>query len=176
MNFPAGIDEGFEIYRHNGHLRVLDNGKQSEYKDLPESKRSIFRSEMKEGIKVLESLRNMGYTDMEEMELMFVGCRYGALNSTPDLNGSKTSPDAPSCDVLKNCPGFGYVCRIPDHLSRHEYQIALYIGKGKLDKEICTIMGISLPTCRTHQERIHTKLHLNNRVEVALWAQNLGNV
>ncbi len=176
MNFPAGIEEGFEIYRHKGHLRVLDNGKRSDYKDLPEEKRAIFRAEMKEGVRVLESLRNMGYTDVEEMEIIFVGCRYGALNSTPDLSGSITSPDAPSCDVLKSCPGFGYVCRIPDRLTRQEYQIAVFIGKGKLDKEICDIMGISLPTCRTYFGRIHEKLHLNNRVEIALWAQNLGIV
>jgi len=176
MNFPAGIEEGFEIYRHEGHLRVLDNGKRSEYKDLPEEKRAIFRSEMKEGIRVLESLHNMGVSDPEEMELLFVGCRYGALNSKPDLNGSKTEADAPVCDVLKTCPGFGYVCRIPDRLSRNEYLIAGYIGKGMLDKEICDIMDISLPTCRTYFSRIHDKLRLNNRVEIALWAQNIGIV
>ncbi|MEI6567974.1 MAG: helix-turn-helix transcriptional regulator [Verrucomicrobiota bacterium] len=176
MNFPAGIDEGFEIYLHDGHLRVLNNGRRSEYKDLPEEKRAIFRSEMKEGIKVLESLRTMGHSELEEMEMVFVGCRYGALNSIPDLNGSKTSSDAPSCDKLKTCQGFGYVCRIPEHLSRNEYFIACLIGKGKLDKEICNIMEISLPTCRTYFARIHEKLHLNNRVEIALWAQNLGIV
>lgn len=176
MNFPAGIDEGFEIYLHEGHLRVLYNGKRSEYKDLPEAKRAIFRSEMKEGIRVLESLRNMGYSDLEEMEMVFVGCRYGALDSRPDLEGLKTYPDSPCCEKLKTCQGFGYVCRIPEHLSRNEYLIARYIGKGKLDKEICVIMEISLPTCRTYFARIHEKLHLNNRVEIALWAQNLGIV
>lgn len=176
MNFPAGIEEGFEIYLHDGHLRVLNNGKRSEYKDLPEEKRAIFRSEMKEGIRVLDSLRSMGHFDLEEMEMVFVGCRYGALNSSPDLTGSKTNPDAPSCDGLKRCPGFGYVCRIPEHLSRNEYLIAGYIGKGYLDKEICAIMEITLPTCRTYFARIHEKLHLNNRVEIALWAQNLGIV
>lgn len=176
MNFPSGIEEGFEIYRHEEHLRVLDNGKRSEYKDLPEEKRSIFRSEMKEGIKVLESLRNMGYSDLEEMELIFVGCRYGALDSKPDLVGKQTESDAPRCEKLQRCFGFGIVCRIPDHLSRQEYRIAEYIGKGKLDKEICDILNITMPTCRTFQRRIHEKLHLNNRIEIALWAQNLGIV
>ena len=176
MNFPAGIEEGFEIYRHEGHLRVLNNGKRSEYKDLPEEKRAIFRSEMKEGIRVLESLRSMGYIDLEEMEMVFVGCRYGSLNSTPDLSGSKTCADAPVCEAVVNCPGFGYVCRVPAHLSRREYLIACFIGKGKLDKEICDTMCISLATCRTYFSRIHEKLHLNNRVEIALWAQNLGIV
>ena len=176
MNFPAGIEEGFEIYLHDGHLRVLNNGKRSEYKDLPEEKRAIFRSEMKEGIKVLECLHIMGYSDLDEIEMVFVGCRYGSLNSKPDLDGFTTLPDPPSCDKIKSCPGFGYVCRIPDHLSRNEYFIARLIGKGKLDKEICDIMEISLPTCRTYFSRIHEKIHLNNRVEIALWAQNLGIV
>ncbi|MEI7424462.1 MAG: LuxR C-terminal-related transcriptional regulator [Prolixibacteraceae bacterium] len=176
MNFPAGIDEGFEIYLHEGHLRVLNNGRRSEYKDLSDEKRSIFRSEMKEGIRVMESLQLMGHSDLEEMEMIFVGCRFGTLNSAPDLEGNKTKPDAPCCDKIKECPGFGFVCRIPEHLSRQEYLISTYIGRGYLDKEICDMLNITLPTCRTHINRIHEKLHLNNRVEIALWAQNLGIV
>lgn len=174
MKFPAGIDEGFEIYLHENHLRVLQNGKRSEYVDLPDQKRELFRKEMSEGKNVIESLRLMGCRSAEEMEITFVGCRFGAINGTPDLIAFKVIPDAPNCEKIGHCPGYGYVCRIPDNLTRKEYEVARFIGMGKLDKEICILLDIALPTERTYIERISEKLHLNNRLEIALWAQNLG--
>ena len=176
MSFPAGIDEGFEIYLHEGRLRCLENGVRDEYVNLPDATRYVFRAEMYQDAKAIYGLKRMGYSDPVAMELKFVGCRYGALDSKPDLTGGITMPDAPVCDDMQVCPGFSFVCLIPDHLSRQEYRIAQYIGKGLLDKEICDRINITLPTCRTFQSRIHDKLHVNNRVEVALWAQNIGIV
>jgi len=175
-HFPAGVEEGFEIYRHNKDLRVLIDGEKTDYINLPAATRYVFKSEMYQDPKAIYGLKRMGLSDPEQMEIKFVSCRYGALNSKPDLVGIHTSPDAPSCEEMTRCPGFGYVCRIPDSLSRHEYLIAQYIGKGKLDKEICDIFHITLSTCRTFQCRIHQKLHLNNRNEIAYWAQNSGAV
>ena len=171
-HFPAGVEEGFEIYRHNSDLRVLNDGVRSNYMDLPESTRYVFRTEMYQDPKAIYGLKRMGYSDPEAMELVFVGCRYGALNSHPDLVGIRTASDAPSCEMMARCPGFGYVCRIPANLSRREFLITQFIGKGRLDKEIADIMGITMATCRTFQARIHEKLHINNRNEIAYWAQN----
>ena len=174
MSFPAGIEVGFEIYKHNHDLRVLNDGERTDYVNLPASTRYIFKTEMCQDPKAIWGLKRMGYSDPEEMELKFVSCRYGALNSSPDMVGITTKPDAPNCgEEMTRCPGFGCVCRIPDQLSRREYLIAQLIGKGKLDKEICNMFHITIATCRTFQNRIHNKLHLNNRVEVAYWAQNL---
>jgi DNA-binding CsgD family transcriptional regulator len=176
MNFPAGIEEGVEIYLHHNHLRVLDNGLRSEYVNLPDEKREIFRSEMRQDKRIFVLLRLMGCQTPEEMELKYVGCRYGALDDTPDLIGTTTSYDPPNCEQIGHCPGFGVVCRIPDQLTRKEFEVSRYIGRGKLDKEICSILKIALPTVRTYIDRIREKLSLNNRVEIALWAQNLGIV
>ena len=176
MNFPAGIEAGFEIYLHEGHLRILEDGNRSDYVDLCQEKRAIFRSEMKACGKITNALHEMGITEPEQMELKYVGCRYGTLSSLPDLVGKTTISDAPSCDMMGHCPGFGVVCRIPDHLARKEYLIARYIGKGYYDKEICSILSIKQTSCRTHINRIFEKLNLSNRLEIALWAQSLGIV
>jgi DNA-binding NarL/FixJ family response regulator len=108
------------------------------------------------------------------MEKTYVGCRYGAMDGTPDMKGVQTKSDAPSCKELSKCPGYGSVCRIPENLTRQEYQVAVFIGRGKMDKEICDIMNIAQPTLRTYIARIHDKLSINNRIEIALWAQNLS--
>lgn len=176
MKFPAGIDEGFEIYLHNNKVRVLNNGVRMEYTQLPDSTRAIFIREFNYDRNLLMTLQRMGCESGEEMELRFVGCRYGAINGTPDLSGSETTADAPCCEHMPYCPGYGTVCLIPEKLSRKEFLVAGYIGRGKLDKEISHLLGITLPTVRTYIDRLHRKLNMNNRVEIALWAQNLGIV
>jgi len=46
MSFPAGIEVGFEIYKHNHDLRVLNDGERTDYVNLPASTRYIFKTEM----------------------------------------------------------------------------------------------------------------------------------
>ncbi len=176
MNLPAGIESGFEIYLSKFDVRVLIDGKRIDYLDLPKITRAIFCTEMYANKRVIESLQLMGYSKPDEMELKFVGCRYGAINETPDLVTCLTIADAPNCENIGRCPGYGNVCLIPCKLTRKEYQVARFIAIGKLDKEICHLLEITLPTCRTYFVRIREKLGLNNRVEIALWAQRLGIV
>jgi DNA-binding NarL/FixJ family response regulator len=171
---PAGIEEGIELYKHNDKIRVMVEGVRMDYHNLPEEIRSIFREEMSTDNKVMAQLKEMGISDSEEMERTFVGCRYGTLDSMPDLIGVKTYPDAPNCVSINKCQGYGIICKIPGNLTKQEYLVALYIVKGKQDKEICDSMQIAVPTLRTYMSRIHEKLNVNNRIEIALWMQNLG--
>jgi len=176
MNLPAGIESGFEIYLSKSDVRVMIDGIRVDYLNLPEMTRAIFCAEMYASKRVIESLRMMGHSHPDEMELKFVGCRYGAINETPDLVTGITIADAPNCENIGHCLGYGTVCLIPCKLTRKEYQVARFIAIGKLDKEICHLLEITLPTCRTYFVRIREKLGLNNRVEIALWAQKLGIV
>ena len=175
MNLPAGIEKGFEIYVHNDNLRVFIDGKRSDYLNLSFDIRKLFINEMAHSAHVVDRLSEMGILP-SKMELKFVACRYGSLNGTPDLQNTVLTPDAPNCDKIGNCPGYGIVCLIPCNLTRREYLIVSLIALGKQDKEICDSLDIAMPTCHTYKERIRDKLHLNNRVEIALWAQKLGIV
>lgn len=176
MCIPAGIEEGFNIYRHGDDLRVMIDGQRSDYVDLPQKTRSIFCDEMNQSKKVIEALMKMGCAENETQELKFVGCRYGGLNETPDLVNGKTFPDPPQCENIGDCPGYGTVCVLPCRLTRKEYRVATLVAKGKQDKEICYSLGITLSTCRTYFARIHNKLSINNKMEIALWAQKMGIV
>jgi DNA-binding CsgD family transcriptional regulator len=122
----------------------------------------------------------MKITTPDEMEETFVACRYGALNDVPDLDDGILTPDFPVCDKLETCPGFGKVCIQPEgpggKISRREYMVIILVAKGKLDKEIAATLQIELPTVRTYLNRIREKLNINNRIEIALWAQKYSIV
>ncbi|KAF5056974.1 Bacterial regulatory protein, luxR family [anaerobic digester metagenome] len=177
--FPAGLEGSIEIYRHDNDVRALVNGNRMDYLELPSILREPFQAELIADPKALNCIKyDMRISDPDEIEKKFVACRYGALDSTPDLTGNRTCSDAPCCESIGSCPGFDIVCKIPlapnGRLSRQEYIVIKLISQGKLDKEIAAELSIELSTVRTYLCRIREKLCINNRIEIALWAMQKG--
>ena len=54
-------------------------------------------------------------------------------------------------------------------LSARELDVARAVSRGLGNQEIATQLFISLSTVKTHLTSIQNKLHLRNRVEVAIW-------
>ena len=176
MILPAGIENGLEIYRNENGVSVLLNGNRNTYMELPDQLREPFQVALIKDPKALEALVEMGILDGDDQEEMFVGCRFGALNYRPDLDGSVLHSDAPFCDKIKTCSGFAKVCQIPAGLSRMEFVVSVEIGRGLLNKEIAAKHEIKENTVETHKRRALKKLCFNNRIELARWAQNEGIV
>lgn len=59
-----------------------------------------------------------------------------------------------------------------DLLSDREREVASAIGQGASNAEIAEGLYMSLPTVKTHVSRILAKLDLNNRVQIALLAND----
>lgn len=182
MSIPSGLeDHNLEIYRYKNTARAIYNGKTMNYTNLPESIREVFQAELISDRKACNCIRSkMCITDSEAMEVTYVSCRYGALNHIADLKGKKTACDMPVCDETETCPGYDIVCKAPEgpggSLARREFQIAVLIANGRLDKEISAELGIQIPTTRTHINRIREKLGVNNRIEIALWMHKQGTI
>ncbi|HEY8454411.1 MAG TPA: response regulator transcription factor [Actinopolymorphaceae bacterium] len=59
-------------------------------------------------------------------------------------------------------------------LSDREHTIACAVAQGKSNAEIGATLHLSVPTVKTHISRILDKLHLNNRVQIALLVHDAG--
>jgi DNA-binding NarL/FixJ family response regulator len=55
-----------------------------------------------------------------------------------------------------------------EKLTGREQEILALVAKGRLDKEIASALGISIPTVRTHLRHIYDKLHVQCRTEATL--------
>lgn len=175
---PAGIEgSGIEVYKdYQNKLFYIQDGIKQSYLMMPFEYRSVFRTEMDEDMDAkLVMKKDFNITDENKMEEMFVSCRYGNLDYQPDLLDGRLQHDAPHCNNILSCPGFGVICKIPvtpsgKKLTRKEYHIISRISIGKQAKEIASEMNSSEATTRTHTQRIHAKLQVNNNVEVSKWA------
>jgi DNA-binding CsgD family transcriptional regulator len=58
-------------------------------------------------------------------------------------------------------------------LTSRESEVAFWVEEGKTNPEIALILGIAARTVEKHMERVLAKLHLENRVAVALRLQRL---
>jgi len=61
-----------------------------------------------------------------------------------------------------------------EKLSVREHEIARSIGRGLSNKEIAEELGISEATVKAHITNIFLKLGLSDRLQVALYVQNIG--
>ena len=177
QKLPAGISgEGIEVFRDNeDRVFYLQNGTKLPYLMMPEEHREKFQAELAADQTALAVIKSeFGLTSTNDCEEMFAGCRYGNLDYRCDLINETMTHDSPRCSKIEYCKGFNVVCRIPipknGALTRSEYRIVTLIARGKQTKEISEMLGIVDATTRTHTQRIHAKLGVNNNVEVATWA------
>jgi len=61
-----------------------------------------------------------------------------------------------------------------DRLSEREREVAIAVGQGKSNAEISADLFMSVATVKAHMTHMLAKLELNNRVQVALLAQEAG--
>ncbi len=178
-NLPAGLeDDNLELYRtQKFKAAAVTGGQRFEYLELPLIMREPFQAELIQDKKTHDFIKHeWKIFDADKTEEAFVSCRYGGLNSSPDLCKGKITPDAPCCNDILTCNGLGIVCLIPEtkngKLSKQEYRVVFLVAQGHLDKEIANILNIEIPTIRTYLNRIREKLCVNNRIEIAQWARN----
>jgi DNA-binding NarL/FixJ family response regulator len=67
------------------------------------------------------------------------------------------------------CAGADYAAeKLPESLTPREKELAALILEGKSNREIAEALGITERTVKAHLGRIYEKLHVSNRLELAL--------
>ncbi|MGW4248828.1 response regulator [Nocardia sp. NPDC004722] len=61
-------------------------------------------------------------------------------------------------------------------LSDRELDVARLVARGLTNQEICERLSVALGTVKAHLGNIQTKLDVRNRVEIAAWAWETGQV
>lgn len=61
-----------------------------------------------------------------------------------------------------------------DRLTEREREVAIAVGRGLSNAEIATELYMSVATVKAHVSHLLTKLKLNNRVQIALLANDAG--
>lgn len=60
------------------------------------------------------------------------------------------------------------------HLTAAEKRILALVSMAKTNKEIARVLGISPSTVKRHIENVLKKLHLKNRIEVAIYGLSVN--
>lgn len=178
---PAGLmDKNVEIFEHEGRAWALYNGERMPFHRMPQDIYNAFFEEMlrdKEAMKALDTMLDKSFSNKFNQ---FLICRYGALDSTPDLDTSKVNftPEYHECGNRNNCPFSFVLCdrviiktdKGDIHLTRKEVEIVKLIASGLTDKETADQAKIALNTLLTHKKNIYSKLGIQSNVQLTLLA------
>lgn len=99
------------------------------------------------------------------------------LNSTctklteAKLTRSKSLPevDRAADSRSESAAGGMRLVRLAPKVTAAEERVLSLVSRGKTNKEIAAVLGISPATVKRHMEKILTKLGLRNRVEAAIF-------
>jgi len=59
-------------------------------------------------------------------------------------------------------------------LTRREMEVAVWVARGKTNKEIAATLSISPRTVEVHVDRIMRKLEFASRVQIGIWVASRG--
>lgn len=96
-----------------------------------------------------------------------------------DVDGAP-APDAPGAvaglrgSTRLDASGTGSARRLPDDLTPREIDVLRALGRGLSNANIAEELVISLATVKTHVSSVLAKLHLNSRMQAAIYARAVG--
>lgn len=126
----------------------------------------------------MEVLKNSGLTDALVIPTYGPYGRPGLLALAnpvhPDLLAEMNRPLASAvAQQVHMRMEFLQITEPPPGLSPREREIVKWLGKGKSNTDIATILGLAVPTVTTHVQRIYAKLRVHDRVSCIARAMTL---
>ncbi|HUW07850.1 MAG TPA: LuxR C-terminal-related transcriptional regulator [Williamwhitmania sp.] len=177
MNLPAGLcDNNLEVFMHEGILKASFDGKIQLFDDLPEDIKTIFLDYMLENPTAIKSMHSMGKSDINEMLIQYVSCRFGGFDNNPDLNPEtqKLLPEYWDCGHRNACPFEGKICEMvkvgDTYLTKREIMVIQEIALGFPDKNAADKLHISELTFVVHKRNIYAKMGINSKTELVTFA------
>lgn len=172
------VDKGVEFFVHQNEVKCVHDGRTYTFDEFPNWIIEKIETEMlndKEAIKSLSQWENLSSSDYLRQ---YIYCKYGGLDSEPDINiqGISTTAEYFDCGLRGSCKYEGKLCSTikvdHGHLTKTELEVLKRIDKSY--KIIADEMNISIDTVSGHIQNIMKKTGLTSKVELAIFATKKG--
>jgi DNA-binding CsgD family transcriptional regulator len=177
-SLPAGIaDPQIEFFVKNGEVFFLQNGFTHPFIDIDLLTLDLVRSELDNQPKAIQALHELGIIDPVEQLEKYIYCNFGGFDGKADItNNGISRHEYWDCCYKDFCKHEGKLCHMPEGingiLTKKETEITKLIAKDLADKEIASILGISIHTVAIHRIHIEKKVGAHSKVGIATFAQD----
>jgi DNA-binding CsgD family transcriptional regulator len=173
---PAGIiinDQRIEFFMLKGELCFSQGGSIYPWSDLSIDIAGELFNLLKNDAKAIIGLNILRITDPNERLKQFTFCRFGGLDSIPDLDDGKASPEYWDCGN-RPCPADGFLCKLPPvlngKLTIHDALVIREISKDLPNKIIADDLHASVHTINTECKIIAQKIGCHTQKGIASYA------
>jgi ATP/maltotriose-dependent transcriptional regulator MalT len=121
---------------------------------------------------MLEELARKGHVQMLLRDGMLAYALFDASRQAP--GGSQATPGVPTGDSAAQPAACASPEPLVEPLSERELEVLRLLATGRSNKEIASVLVVSVGTIKTHTNNIYRKLGARNRTEALTRAQHLN--
>lgn len=177
--YPGITNNSIEFFTHKGDVKFIQSGRVKPLEDLGfqaiEQIKAVLSSEP-EVQKELESI----FPNSEWQQIkMFVKCRYGGIDFTPDIKeGELKSGDYWDCPLRGMCSSEGKICKQPiyknQELTFDEVKLIKHLTTTKTNETIAGELGMPLGSFHLMKKNLYQKLEIQTKQELTIIAVRLN--
>ena len=170
QRIPAGmLDETTEFFAESTSEIpfFVKNGKITSCEQMDGDLYQTMLEDAKSNAKWWAILEDWHPGDERRKVYQHIACRYGALNSTPDIDKEgRLSAEVRMCGECLSCRGFGEGCARIEGLTHREMLSVVLLAQGLADKQVADMMGISFFTLNEFKRRMSVKLQAHSKIDI----------
>ena len=170
---PGFRADDVEFFVMNGEVQFIQNHEIHLFNEITIDIAMRLRNELEADPRAMIGIELLGIHEPNEQIEKFAFCRYGYLNSVPDLEQERKNPQYRDCG-LRPCPADGYICKFPKvpngHLTLNDIDIIREIRNDLPNKIIADHRHRSVDTINKECHSIAGKIGCFTKTGIAVFA------
>lgn len=177
---PGLVDNSLEFFIFKKKIKIIKNGSVKKFSDLSFIDLLTIKEQIKANNQLNIALHDMHPSSEIRRIEQFVRCRFGGLDSAPDIKkGVLQDGEYHDCPMRNNCPHNGVICKLPiinnTRLEASDILLIKNLTTSKTNDVIALEMGEPLGTFHKIKKLLYLKLgNVQTKQEVTIIATNLN--
>lgn len=170
---PGITSSGLEFFNQEGKIKFIHNGNVKDFIEIQPIVLEIIKNEINKDVNVKKELERLYPHSEIEQIFKFIKCRYGGLDSTPDLsNGNLQASEYWECPIRENCMSKGILCKKVEYegskLEWEDIQLMKLLTTNKTNEAIADELKIPLGSFHSKKKKLYEIFNISTKQELAI--------
>lgn len=177
--YPGILDNSIEFFTSDAGVNFIQSRRVKPLHELSYAVIEKIKNVINNDVEAKEELESVHPNSEWQQIEMFVKCRYGGLDFTPDvIDGEFNCGDYWDCPLRGSCASEGKICKVPtynsERLSFEEVKLIKLLTTNMTNESISFEMNLPLGSFHLMKKKLYEKLQIQTKQELTIIAIRLN--